>query len=555
MSVTMRQMLEAGVHFGHQTRYWNPKMADFIFGQRNKIHIVNLEKTMQMYQDAMKYVRQLASNRGTILFVGTKRQAREIVAEEAKRASMPYVDHRWLGGMLTNFKTVKASIKRLKDLELMTTDGTFERMTKREALSHKREMDKLEKSLGGIKDMNALPDAMFVVDVGYHKIAVTEAKKLGIPIIGVVDTNHSPDGIAYVIPGNDDSSRAIRLYARGVADSVLEGKSTVIQEIVQSGDEFVEVEGRSVGLTLSRSRPGALRGPRQHRAGARRASRVARRRRQACRRRTTDTERQDGGHFRKHGDGTAPAHGAGHDGVQEGADGSRRRPREGRGAAAHQERREGVQGRRPRRGRRRRRRVSRRRTASRARWSKSTARPTSCRATRTSSRSRARWRRSSSTGNPPTSRRSAALPHGRRHRRVGAAGAGAEDRREHVDPPLRALRRRGRSSRSTCTAAAASASRSTSPAATRSVGKDIAMHVAAAQRRARSVRSRLARRRRGRPDREGARDLHRAGRRERQARGHRRQDGRRPRQQVPRRSHAARPAVRQESRRERSRST
>ncbi len=242
MSVTMRQMLEAGVHFGHQTRYWNPKMADFIFGQRNKIHIVNLEKTMQMYQDAMKYVRQLASNRGTILFVGTKRQAREIVAEEAQRASMPFVDHRWLGGMLTNFKTVKASIKRLKDLEVMATDGTFERMTKREALSHQREMDKLVKSLGGIKDMNALPDAMFVVDVGYHKIAVTEAKKLGIPIIGVVDTNHSPDGIAYVIPGNDDSSRAIRLYARGVADSVLEGRSTVVQEIVATGDEFVEVK-------------------------------------------------------------------------------------------------------------------------------------------------------------------------------------------------------------------------------------------------------------------------------------------------------------------------
>jgi len=242
MSVTMRQMLEAGVHFGHQTRYWNPKMADFIFGQRNKIHIVNLEKTMQMYQDAMKYVRQLASNRGTILFVGTKRQAREILHEEAVRAGMPFVDHRWLGGMLTNFKTVKASIKRLKDLEVMATDGTFDRMTKREALSHKRELDKLVKSLGGIKDMNALPDAMFVVDVGYHKIAVTEAKKLGIPIIGVVDTNHSPDGIAYVIPGNDDSSRAIRLYARGVADAVLEGKSTVIQEIVQAGDEFVEVQ-------------------------------------------------------------------------------------------------------------------------------------------------------------------------------------------------------------------------------------------------------------------------------------------------------------------------
>ncbi len=242
MSVTMRQMLEAGVHFGHQTRYWNPKMADYIFGQRNKIHIVNLEKTMQMYQDAMKYVRQLAANRGTILFVGTKRQAREIVAEEAQRAGMPYVDHRWLGGMLTNFKTVKASIKRLKDLEQMSTDGTFERMSKREALSHQRELDKLVKSLGGIKDMNALPDAMFVVDVGYHKIAVTEAKKLGIPIIGVVDTNHSPDGIAYVIPGNDDSSRAIRLYARGVADSVLEGRSTVVQEIVQAGDEFVEVK-------------------------------------------------------------------------------------------------------------------------------------------------------------------------------------------------------------------------------------------------------------------------------------------------------------------------
>jgi small subunit ribosomal protein S2 len=241
MSVTMRQMLEAGVHFGHQTRYWNPKMADYIFGQRNKIHIVNLEKTMQMYQDAMKYVRQLASNRGTILFVGTKRQAREIVAEEAQRAGMPFVDHRWLGGMLTNFKTVKASVKRLKDLEQMATDGTLERMTKREALSHQREMEKLLKSLGGIKEMNALPDAMFVVDVGYHKIAVTEAKKLGVPIIGVVDTNHSPDGISYVIPGNDDSSRAIRLYSRGVADAILEGKSTVIQEIVQSGDEFVEV--------------------------------------------------------------------------------------------------------------------------------------------------------------------------------------------------------------------------------------------------------------------------------------------------------------------------
>ena len=181
MSVTMRQMLEAGVHFGHQTRYWNPKMADFIFGSRNKIHIVNLEKTMEMYQEAMKYIRQLASNRGTILFVGTKRQAREIIAEEAQRAGMPFVDHRWLGGMLTNFKTVKVSIKRLKDLETMAQDGTFEKMSKREALTLQRETEKLTRSLGGIKEMNALPDALFVIDVGYQKIAVTEASKLGDP--------------------------------------------------------------------------------------------------------------------------------------------------------------------------------------------------------------------------------------------------------------------------------------------------------------------------------------------------------------------------------------
>jgi small subunit ribosomal protein S2 len=195
---------------------------------------------MAMYQEAVKHVRQLAANRGTILFVGTKRQARDIIAEEAQRAGMPYVDHRWLGGMLTNFKTVKASIKRLKDLETMAQDGTFEKMSKREALGLQREMDKLNRSLGGIKEMGSLPDALFVIDVGYQKIAVTEANKLGIPIIGVVDTNHSPDGIAYVIPGNDDSSRAIRLYARGVADAILEGRSQVIQEIVQP-DEFVEV--------------------------------------------------------------------------------------------------------------------------------------------------------------------------------------------------------------------------------------------------------------------------------------------------------------------------
>jgi small subunit ribosomal protein S2 len=236
----MRQMLEAGVHFGHQTRYWNPKMAEFIFGQRNKIHIVNLERTLEKYNEAMKFVRQLAANRGTILMVGTKRQARDIVAEEAQRAGVPYVDHRWLGGMLTNFKTVKQSIKRLKDLEAMSTDGTFERMSKREALSLKRELAKLSQSMGGIKDMNALPDAMFVIDVGFHKIAVTEAKKLGIPVVAVVDTNHSPEGIAHVIPGNDDSSRAIRLYARGVADAVLEGRTQSIAEITQGGDEFVE---------------------------------------------------------------------------------------------------------------------------------------------------------------------------------------------------------------------------------------------------------------------------------------------------------------------------
>ena len=243
MSVTMRQMLEAGVHFGHQTRYWNPKMADYIFGQRNKIHIVNLEKTMQMYQDAMKYVRQLASNRGTILFVGTKRQAREIVAEEAQRAGMPFVDHRWLGGMLTNFKTVKASIKRLKDMEAMQLDGSFERIAKKEALGLQRELTKLQRSLGGIKDLGSLPDALFVIDVGYQKGAVAEANKLGVPVIGVVDTNHTPEGIDYVIPGNDDSSRAIRLYARGMADAVLEGRSQALEDTVSaSRDEFVEVE-------------------------------------------------------------------------------------------------------------------------------------------------------------------------------------------------------------------------------------------------------------------------------------------------------------------------
>ena len=233
MSVTMRQMLEAGVHFGHQTRYWNPKMAPFIFGDRNKIHIVNLEKTLPMYEEAIKFVRKMASNKGTILFVGTKRQAREIVKEEAARCGASYVDYRWLGGMLTNFKTVKQSIKRLKDMETMMQDGSMERISKKEALGFQREMVKLERSLGGIKDMGGLPDAIFVIDVGYESGAITEANKLGIPVIGIVDTNNSPAGVDYVIPGNDDSSQAIRLYAQGMADAILEGRSQVIAEIIR----------------------------------------------------------------------------------------------------------------------------------------------------------------------------------------------------------------------------------------------------------------------------------------------------------------------------------
>jgi len=242
MATTMREMLECGVHFGHQTRYWNPKMAQYIFGHRNKIHIINLEKTLALYLDALKFVRQLSANKGSILFVGTKRQAREIINEEAQRCGSPFVDHRWLGGMLTNYKTVKLSIKRLKDLETMAEDGTFEKMTKKEGLNFQRETEKLQRSLGGIKDMGSLPDALFVIDVGYHKGAIAEAKKLGIPVIAVVDTNHNPEGIDYVIPGNDDTSRAIRLYARGVADAILEGRSQVIQEIVGGEEEFVEVE-------------------------------------------------------------------------------------------------------------------------------------------------------------------------------------------------------------------------------------------------------------------------------------------------------------------------
>lgn len=245
MSVTMREMLEAGVHFGHQTRFWNPKMAPFIFGHRNKIHIVNLEKTLGMYQEAMKYIRQLSANRGTILMVGTKRQARDIIATEAKRAGVPYVDQRWLGGMLTNFKTIKTSIKRLKEMEVSIAEGSVEKLSKKEALMFSRELDKLQKAIGGIKDMGGVPDAIFVIDVGFHKGAISEAVKLGIPVIGVVDTNHSPDGVNYVIPGNDDSSKAITLYARGVADAILEGRANSVKDIVESvkagADEFVEV--------------------------------------------------------------------------------------------------------------------------------------------------------------------------------------------------------------------------------------------------------------------------------------------------------------------------
>jgi small subunit ribosomal protein S2 len=248
MSTSMREMLEAGVHFGHQTRFWNPKMAPFIFGHRNKIHIINLEKTLPMFQDAMKFTKQLASNRGNILMVGTKRQAREIIATEAKRAGVPFVDQRWLGGMLTNFKTVKTSIKRLKDMKAQQEIG-LDAMSKKEQLMFMRELEKLEKDIGGIQDMVTLPDAIFVIDVGFHKIAIAEAKKLGIPLIGVVDSNHSPEGIDYIIPGNDDSSKAVTLYARGIADAILEGRANAVNDVVKAvaegQDEFVEVDAQA----------------------------------------------------------------------------------------------------------------------------------------------------------------------------------------------------------------------------------------------------------------------------------------------------------------------
>ena len=243
MSVTMRDMLEAGVHFGHQTRFWNPQMAPYIYGARNRIHIINLEQTLPMYRDAVNFVSKLISNNGKVLFIGTKWSARKMVAEQASRCAMPYVDHRWLGGMLTNYKTVRQSVKRLRELEILMTDGTLEQVTKKEALTLARELAKLERSLGGIKEMDNLPDALFVIDVGHEKIAIKEANILGIPVIGVVDTNNSPKGVDYIIPGNDDAIRAIELYAAGIADTILEAKASLqMQSAGRYADEFVEVD-------------------------------------------------------------------------------------------------------------------------------------------------------------------------------------------------------------------------------------------------------------------------------------------------------------------------
>ncbi|MDP2097975.1 MAG: 30S ribosomal protein S2 [Methylobacter sp.] len=239
-AVSMRQMLEAGVHFGHQTRYWNPKMATYLFGARNKIHIIDLEKTLPMFNDAMNYLGQMSANKGTVLFVGTKKAARKVVAEEAARCGMPYVNHRWLGGMLTNFKTIKKSINRLKELEAMKADGTlYQRFAKKEALGMERELEKLERSLGGIKDMKGVPDVIFILDVGYEKNAISEAKKLGIPVVGIVDSNNSPEQIDYIIPGNDDSIRAVKLYCESVSAAVMEAKAANLG-LSAKADDFVE---------------------------------------------------------------------------------------------------------------------------------------------------------------------------------------------------------------------------------------------------------------------------------------------------------------------------
>jgi len=257
--VTMRQMLEAGVHFGHQTRYWNPKMAPYIFGERGKIHIINLEKTMPLFGDAMNYISSLVARGGTLLFVGTKRSAQAIVRESAERCGMPYVNHRWLGGMLTNYKTVRASIKRLKELETMSEDGSFSRISKKEALMLTRELEKLERSLGGIKNMRGIPDAMFVVDVGHEKIAITEARKLGIPVVGIVDTNNSLEGVDYIIPGNDDAIRAIRLYVEAAADAADTGRLSVAHAMADSTDEFVELDENAMGAVPGRKAGAAAR--------------------------------------------------------------------------------------------------------------------------------------------------------------------------------------------------------------------------------------------------------------------------------------------------------
>jgi small subunit ribosomal protein S2 len=266
-SMSMRQMLEAGVHFGHQTRFWNPKMAPFIFGERNRIHIINLEKTLPLYQEAAGFIRNLVADGGRVLFVGTKRSARDAIAREATRCGMPYVSHRWLGGMLTNFKTIRQSIKRLAEIDELQANGLLDQRSKREAQMVRREREKLERSLGGIKEMEGLPDAMFVVDVGHENIAIHEARKLGIPVVAIVDTNCSPDGISYVIPGNDDAMRAIELYAGGIADAVLEGRST-IPEVAVGEDEFVELD--------EEGKPRAKAGPKRRAAPARKKTPVRR---------------------------------------------------------------------------------------------------------------------------------------------------------------------------------------------------------------------------------------------------------------------------------------
>lgn len=274
-NVSMRQMLEAGVHFGHQTRYWNPRMAPFIFGERNRIHIINLEKTLPLFNDAMNFVGKLAAAKKNVLFVGTKRAAQDVIRSEATRCDMPYVDRRWLGGMLTNFRTIRQSTKRLKELEAMSQDGTLNRFSKKEALGLTRELDKLMTSLGGIKNLSGVPDALFVIDVGHEKNAVLEAQRLGIPVIGVVDSNNNPKGIDYLVPGNDDSVRAIELYARAVADAVIDGRASALQA-GGMGDEFIEMaEGSSEAAAEKPARKSAPKPAQIRRSGTKRGTETA----------------------------------------------------------------------------------------------------------------------------------------------------------------------------------------------------------------------------------------------------------------------------------------